>query len=605
MSRAGRRQSARRVEVKQSTGRRVYEQSRVRLLCVGLFFVLCYGSVAAKLVEMMVRSPAGGAQIAVSDIDEGRETTENIDFRAEKRITARADIVDRNGELLATSLITASLFANPREIHEPKTVARDIARTLPGVDEKQLLTKLQGNKTFVWVKRNLTPVEQQAVNTLGVPGLYFVPEERRVYPRGNVFSHVVGYVGVDSKGLAGIEKALDEKLLGARTEEPLQLSVDMRVQHIMYDELQRTITQFKAIGGTGLVMDAHSGEMLAMVSLPDFDPHKPARAKDYEKFNRASLGSYEMGSTFKTFTAAMALENKVTTMKGGYDATAPLKYASFTIDDTHPKRRWLSLPEIYAYSSNIGTARMAMAVGIRRQKEFLERLGMFKPVSIELPEKATTQYPADWKEINLITISYGHGISVSPLHLMRAMGSMVNGGTLPSLTLIKQDEAARKNAQQARVISEDTSRNMRRLMRMVVQHGTASRADVVGYRVGGKTGTAEKVMAGGYSQNAKQALFVSAFPMDDPRYVVLVMVDEPQGDKSTFGYATGGWIAAPVVAKVVQRMAPMLGVRPLLDSPLDDAEEFWIDTDKSHPQSAAAKPRPNTNYLHAATFESR
>jgi len=319
-----------------------------------------------------------------------------------------------------------------------------------------------------------------------------------------------------------------------------------------------------------------------MISLPDFDPHKPAKATDAQKFNRATLGAYEMGSTFKTFTAAMALDYGTVTMKGGYDASRPFKMGNFTISDTHPKSRWLSVPEIYAYSSNIGTAKMGLDVGGKKQREFLGKLGMFEPITIELSEKAHPLYPKEWKDISTVTISYGHGISVSPLHLIRGVAAVTNGGTLPTLTLIKNGGKASGE----RIMSEDASHNVRRLMRLVVDHGTGSKADVPGYRVAGKTGTAEKISAGGaYNENAKIASFVSVFPMDDPKYALLVMVDEPKGNKSTFGYATGGWISAPVVGRVIARMGPLLGITPRYDVAEDDAEMFWTERDKTAEKS--------------------
>lgn len=337
-------------------------------------------------------------------------------------------------------------------------------------------------------------------------------------------------------------------------------------------------------------MDIKSGEILSMVSLPDFDPHKPAKATDAQKFNRATLGAYEMGSTFKSFTMAMGLDYGVATMKSGYDATNPLKIATFTINDAHGKKRWLSVPEIYAYSSNIGTAKMALDVGTKRQKEFLGKMGMFKPIDIELPEKASPQFPEDWKEINTVTISYGHGISVTPLHLVRGIASLVGGGTLEKLTLLK--DGNKNKAKGERVVSEQTSENVRRLMRLVVDHGTGGKADIAGYRVAGKTGTAEKVQAGGkYNPDAKIASFIATFPVDEPKYIVLVMIDEPKGNKSTYGFATGGMISAPVVGKIIARMGPMLGIKPRYDVPKDDAEKFWVSNEKDE------KPRSQASYI--------
>jgi cell division protein FtsI (penicillin-binding protein 3) len=587
---------ARKVIIEESTGRRIIEQSRVRLLCVGLFFLLCFGSIIFRMIEVGVLDRDRAITITVSDPDS--EGSEQVQVAGEA-VLQRGNIVDRRGMLLATSLMTASLFANPQELKNPQETAKRLGQAL-GLDDKLLLTRLKGGKSFVWIKRNLTPREQQAANSLGIPGLYFLPEEKRIYPYGNLLSHVVGYVGIDNKGLAGVEKYFDRPLKDqAYNHEPLALSIDVRLQAIMREEMKKAVEQFKALGGTGVILDLRSGELLSMVSLPDFDPHKPTKAGDIARFNRASQGIYEMGSTFKSFTVAMALEEGKVGMKGGYDATNPLKISSFTIQDSHPEKRWLSVPEIYAYSSNIGSAKMALDVGGKKQKAFLEKLGMMKPVEIELPEKATPLYPSDWKEINTVTISYGHGISVSPLHLVRGIAALVNGGTLPRLTLVK--DGNRERGEGPRLISEKTSQNIRRLMRLVVDHGTGSKADVPGYRVGGKTGTAEKTRARGYDADAKLASFVATFPVDDPHYVMLVMIDEPRGDKSTYGFATGGWISAPVTATIISRMGPLLGIRPVYDAPQDDAEKYWVSNKKTKAPPVVTQA-VEKKYLHAVSY---
>ena len=456
--------------------------------------------------------------------------------------------------------------------------AHKLAGVFPELNAKDLKKKLNREATFVWIKRNLTPQEQHAVNNLGIPGLYFQPEQKRVYPHGNLFSHVLGYVDRDNKGLAGVEQYFNKRLNDTRNyREPLNLSLDVRLQQIARTSLGDAIQTYNALGGTAVVLDVRTNEVLAMCSLPDFNPHDAGRASDDSKFNRAALGVYEMGSTFKTFTTAMALDYGIVSMRDGYDATNPIKVSRFTISDTHPKKRWLSVPEIYAYSSNIGTVKMVLDVGVTRQKEFLKRLGLFQAVKIELPEAAKPLLPSQWREINAVTISYGHGLSVTPLSLAQATSAVVNGGFLRPLTVLKDGNI--RTAETQRVLSENTARQMRRLMRMVVQHGTGNRADVAGYRVGGKTGTAEKVQAGGrYNASAKQALFIGAFPVDDPKYLVLVMVDEPKGNKSTYGYATGGWIAAPVAANIIRRMAPMYGMRPIFDViPENAADRPWVE----------------------------
>lgn len=593
------RQPSRRVIVKESTGRRLIEQSKLRLLYVGFFFAFCYASISWRMVEVAVIRNIHTATITVSDPDDVGQT-EQVELNSGEPTFQRGNIVDRNGELLATSLMTASVFANPREIKDKEEVATRLTKALGG-DRKVWISRLKSDRSFVWMKRNLTPREQQAVNSLGIPGLYFLPEERRVYPYGNLVSHALGYVGVDNKGLAGIEKQFDARLRDpVRNREDFALSIDVRLQGILRDEMKKAVDEFRAIGATGIIMDAKTGELLSMVSLPDFNPHRPTRSDEATRFNRASLGNYEMGSTFKTFTMAMGLEHGVVTMKGGYDATNPFKVASFTIADSHPKKRWLSVPEIYAYSSNIGTAKMALDVGGKKQKEFLTKLGFFEPVEIELPEKGAPLAPSQWRDINTVTISYGHGISVSPLHLVRAIAGVAGGGIMPRLTILKDGNKNKPAGE--RVISEETSRNVRRLMRLVVGYGTGSHADVPGYHVGGKTGTAEKVQAGGrYNEDAKLASFIAAFPVDDPKYVVLVMVDEPKGTKATYGYATGGWVSAPVAGRVISRMGTLLGMSPVYDMPEDDAHKFWVE-DKPKQQKPIASQGTSKRYVHAVSY---
>ncbi len=593
----------RKVIIKESTGRRIIEQSRLRLWCVGMFFVLCFVSISVRMVEVAVLSNKHSTFITVSDPDNDEKTQQVEMKKGDEPVLQRGDIVDRNGELIATSLMTSSVFVNPKEIKNKEEAAAKLSKAF-GMDSKQLLTKLKAGKSFLWIKRNLTPKEESVANALGIPGLYFLPEEKRVYPHGNELSHVTGYVGVDNKGLAGIEKQFDDRLLDTAVNgQPLQLSLDVRLQAIMHEEMQAAVDQFQAIGATGVIMDLRSGELLSMVSLPDFDPHNPMASKEASRFNRATLGTYEMGSTFKTFTMAMALEGGTANMKSSYDADHPLKIANFTISDAHPMHKWLTVPEIYAYSSNVGTARMVLDVGTKKQKAFLEKVGMMKPVDLELPEKSSPLYPKDWKEINTVTIAYGHGISVSPLHLVRGIAAMVNGGTLPKLTLLKDGNKGK--AEGPRVISEKTSENVRRLMRLVVDHGTGTKADVPGYHVAGKTGTAEKNTGGKYEANAKLASFIATFPMDDPQYIVLVMIDEPKGDKTTHNFATGGWISAPVVNKVIARMGPLLNIRPNYDSPKDDAEKFWVEnTPSNKPTTAASTTAPSLakRYFHVASF---
>lgn len=583
---------SRRVYVGKSSRGVAIEQGRLRLLCVALFFVLCFGSIIFQLMTMVALQPLSMPKLAVTDLIQRAEEPEELEVVSKPSRMIRANVVDRNGVLLATNLMTASAFANPTEISNPDVAAQQLAKTL-GVDQSALLKRLQKDNSFVWIKRHLTPKEQQAVNSLGIPGVYFLPEERRVYPYGNILAHTLGYVGIDNKGLSGLERKFDDLLTDSERKDPLQLSIDIRVQHILRDEMARAMKEFRGIGASGVVMNAKTGEVLAMSSLPDFDPNHPGNITDEQRFNRTTLGLYEMGSTFKSFTMALGFDAGLS-YKSGYDATRPFKVANFTISDYHGKKRWLSVPEIFVYSSNIGTAKMLLDVGIQKQKAFLEKLGMFDEVPVDIMEKAAPMVPSQWHEIQAITISYGHGISVTPLHLVRAISALVNGGTLPHIQLVKKDEPNMKRI--PRVIDENTSEMMRHMFRLVVSHGTGSKANIAGYRVGGKTGTAEKITAhGGYSQDKKISSFISVFPTDDPEYVVYVMVDEPKPTRASYGYATGGWVAAPAVGRIIERMSPLVGIQPKFDNELDKSEKFWVNTDPEN------ESRKNPN-IHAATY---
>ncbi|HEY8017844.1 MAG TPA: penicillin-binding protein 2 [Dongiaceae bacterium] len=465
---------------------------------------------------------------------------------------------------MATSLATGSLFANPRQITNVDEAAKELAATIPGLSVAELKAKLGADKSFVWLQRDMTPQQQFAVNRLGIMGLYFQADERRVYPMGSLTAHVVGFTDVDAKGLAGIERSFDDVLAGGR--HPVQLSLDVRIQQIMREELQRGIDDFNGIGGAGIVLDAQTGEILSLVSLPDFDPNLAATGGPDQRFNRATLGVYEMGSTFKTLNTAMALDSGKIKMTDTFDAAHNIQIGRFTIHDFEHMNRALSVPEVFMYSSNIGAARMAMVVGIDIQKAFMAKFGMLRPVSLELPELGKPQYPADWRPINSMTIAFGQGIAVSAVHVVSAVAAMVNGGLIRPATLIKRSPEEVSDGQ--RVISSNTSDKMRELLRLVVQAGTGKSADAPGYLVGGKTGTAQKQKGRGYEANARLASFVGAFPMSTPRYVVFVMVDEPKPNAHSYGFATGGWVAAPVVSRIVQRMAPMVGLPPIpKDSP--------------------------------------
>lgn len=524
--------------------KQAFETGRTRLLVTSLLFVAGFLIIAGRVVSVALLS--SGAEPSIAEAP-----------RVTQIETERADIVDRNGVVLATNLVTASLYANPKEVANPRSVAAALSKVLPDLDQNEAEARLSSGRSFVWLKRNLTPKQQYAVNRLGIPGLSFQREERRVYPHGELVSHILGFTDIDNHGIAGVERQFEKHL--AEEHSSLALSIDIRLQHILREELSGAVTSFSALGGAGVILDVHSGEILAMVSLPDFDPNEPGRASADARFNRATLGVYEMGSVFKVFTMAMALDSGATTLKSGYDASHPIKISRFTISDYHAKNRWLTVPEIFMYSSNIGAAKMALDVGPDRQRAFLQKLGILSPLPLELPERGEPQGPAQWKELAAMTIGFGHGLSITPMHVASGVAAMVNGGIKIQPTIVKRDQPALGT----RIIKPETSVAMRQLMRLVVERGTGRSADAPGYNVGGKTGTAEKSVAHGYKHDALLSSFVGAFPIDAPRYLIFMVVDEPKPNKESHGYATGGWVAAPAVRRVVERMAPVVGIAPV------------------------------------------
>ena len=517
---------------------------RARLAAGAVLFAVGFGCIALRLVEVSLfrpvsdPAPYGGAAFAPGP--------------------QRADIVDRNGALLAATVPSHALYADARRVVDAQGTALRLAAALPDLDPGTVVRKLESGGSFVWIRRMLTPRQAHAVNRLGEPGLAFLPAERRIYPASELAAHVVGFAGVDNRGLAGAEAQFDRRL---RTdpEAPLALGLDLRFQHVVHEELARAVERFSAKGAAGVVLDADSAEVLAMASLPAFDPNLGGAADAAARFNMATLGIFEMGSTFKAFTVAMALESGTVTLADGYDASRPLRIAGFTIRDFHAENRWLSIPEILIHSSNIGSARMALAMGAGAQREFLDRLGLLAPLPIDLPEAGAPLVPARWRDVNVATIAFGHGVAVSPLHVAAGVAALVNGGVWRAPSVLARRGAPPEGR---RVVAPEVSRQMRLLLRAAVTQGSGGEADAEGYRVGGKTGTAEKLTGGRYDGDRLVSSFVAVFPADAPRFVVLAVLDEPKGIPETQGYATGGWTAAPAVGRIVARLGPLAGVAP-------------------------------------------
>ncbi len=521
-------------------------QARGRLALLSAVFVLAYTVVAIRVVDLSFVQGHLGHQRSVSAQSE-----------AVPAAAIRADIVDRNGTLLATTLKMASLYADPQLIADPADTAQGLVKIFPDLSYGDILQKLQSAKRFVWISRDVTPDEQYAVLELGQPGLGFQQDSKRIYPQGSLISHLIGYTSVDNQGLAGLERSFGRFLNDGK---PLMLTVDIRLQHVLRREIQKAITDFDAMGGAGVIVDVTNGEVLAGVSLPDFDPHGAGQAGDQNLFNRFSLGVYELGSVFKIFSTAALLETQNAPMSMTFDAREPIKIGRFTINDYHAQKRVLTVPEVFMHSSNIGSALMGQMVGGENLRDFYRDLGLLESMEIEIGEVGRPMQPEPWGEIATMTASYGHGVATTPLQLAVGVSTIVNGGFLVRPKLVVGPDRSGESEDEVRIVSQKTATAMRKLLRLVVTDGTGANADVPGYSVGGKTGTAEKVGGRGYDTDRLISSFVGVFPMEAPRYAVLVMVDEPKGNKKSFGYATGGWVAAPAVARVISSMGAILGI---------------------------------------------
>ena len=517
------------------------ETAKSRLMVTMAIFGLAFGAVSIKLVDATVMSQ--GRHGSRPGSLRPRHPRQPGGYRGPQRRTA------------GSSLATASLHADPKLIIDPVEAA-EAGLGPAGLDYNDTLSKLKSDKRFVWIRRNLNPREHYEVNRLGIPGIYFQREERRVYPNANLTAHVVGFTGVDNSGLMGIEQSFDKQLRASS--EPVQLSLDVRLQHIVKRELQSAVDEFQALGGAGMIMDVKTGEILAMVSLPDFDPHAPT-SDENARFNRNTLGVYEMGSTFKIFNSALALDSGKIHMGDSFDATKSIRVGRLS-QRLSRQEPLADRAEIFMYSSNIGSVRMAMEVGTTAQRALMDKFGLLKRSPVEIPEVGAPMVPHPWRDASTMTIAFGHGLSVSPVQMAAAAGAAMNGGLLHPATLLKRAPDAKIPG--TRVISPQTSDQIRRLMRLVVTQGTATGAAAPGYVVGGKTGTAEKTVA--MLREESSAVVLRRRPSRSTiRYLVLAMIDEPKGNKRTFGYATGGWVAAPLAGRIIKQVGPLMGISPI------------------------------------------
>ncbi|SMC59340.1 penicillin-binding protein 2 [Rhizobium sp. RU36D] len=537
----------------EGTGKRKAGLARKRVGLMIAGFAVAYSVIGGRLVQYGFAQP---------------ETTSSI-LPADRLMASRPDILDRNGEVLATDIRTVSLFAEPHRVVDPDEAVEKLATVLTDLDIKGTYKKLSSKSHFQWLRRQLTPKQQSQILALGIPGIGFRPEKRRFYPGGSTASHIVGYVNIDNHGMSGMEKYIDNQGLadllavGMTSDaplEPVKLSIDLRVQNIVRDVLADAVVKFQALGAGAVVINAHTGEILGMSSLPDFDPNNPAEGSKEGWLNRMSNGTFEMGSTFKSFSLAMGLDAGKITLRDSVDARYPIRIGGFTIKDFHGKNRVLSVPEVFQYSSNIGTAKIADMVGTEGHKEFLTRLGLLTKMKTELPEVAMPSQPREWKKINSITISFGHGVSTTPLQTAVAGVALVNGGKLIQPTFLPRTrEEADLVAQQ--VMQPSTSKDMRFLFAWNGVKGSGRNARVEGFDVGGKTGTADKVVNGRYVGDKNFNAFLAAFPISDPQYVVLTFIDEPKTDKGN-GAALAGTSAAPMAGDIIRRTAAILGVEP-------------------------------------------
>lgn len=530
-------------------------KSGARIRIVALGFVCVYGAIGGKLVWLAAKSePPAVRRDGLSEV-----------------ARARPDIVDRNGVVMASDIKVNSVFAEPNRLVDKDEAVELMTAVLPDIDAADLRKKFMKRRGFVWVKRGITPKEREEIFRLGLPGVGFIEEHKRVYPNGPVGAHVLGSTNIDNIGIAGIEKYIDTLGLSElakagmpvtrETLKPVRLSLDVKATHALREELAKGMKTFKAKAAAAAIMDVNTGEMVALASLPDFDPNDPAAALRDENINRMSVGVFEMGSTFKALTLAMALDSRRVKLNTRIDARQALTFGRFRIRDFHAQARALTVSEVFTYSSNIGTGRLALMLGVDHHKQFLAKLGQTSRMRTELPESAAPIVPRRWGDLNTATIAFGHGLAVAPLQSMMAVSAIVNGGMLVKPTFL-HNESGETPEDAPRVLSGQTSEMMRYLMRLNAEVGSAKRIDVAGYFAGGKTGTANKVVNGRYANDRVFTTFTAIAPSDRPKYLFLTLYDEPQGVPETQGQRTAAWNAGAVTGKIIERVSPLLDFAP-------------------------------------------
>ena len=527
--------------------------ARTRLLVIAAVFSFGVLMIGGRLIDLTVFRH--GEEPALTELDPAGGWR-----------TGRADIIDRQGYLLATTITTSSLYANSLQIFNAQEAAEKLVQVLPNLNLQETRRRLESKRPFIWIARHLTPRQHRDVLHLGIPGLSFMRDQRRIYPHGPLVSHVLGYTDIDSRGIAGLEKGL-EPLLTANNK-PVQISLDLRLQHIVRDEVLKGMEEFGAVGGCGAILDIRTGEVMALVSLPDFDPNHPGNASEEALFNKVTLGIYELGSVMKVTNTAFALEHGIP-LSAKFDASHPLKVGRFQVTDFKGKNTWLNVAEVFVYSSNIGAAKMALSVGGAKQKAFMKKLGYFDAPVFELPEVGAPLVPKQWSEATTITLSYGYGLSISPLQMMLGIATLAGGGVRRRPTfLLSNDRLTLQNPamdhKEEQVVKPDVSRKILQLMRYVAIYGTARKAAIPGYYIFAKTGTSNLRTGRHYQKDKVMAncVCVLGTQLDDPRYVVYVMLYDPKRLAKTYGYNNAGWNAAPVAGRIMGRIAPLLGCLP-------------------------------------------
>jgi cell division protein FtsI (penicillin-binding protein 3) len=528
--------------------------NRIRIVTLG--FTAVFAVIAGKLVWLGAKPEQHSVKRAATE--------------AVSRV--RPDIVDRNGDILASDIKIDSVFAEPRRIIDKDEAVELLTAVLPDVNARELRERIGSRKGFVWVKRGISPKEREEVFRLGLPGVGFIQENKRVYPNGPVGAHVLGFTNTDNIGIAGIEKYIDNSTgladlaasglpMTAADLKPIKLSLDIKATYAVRDELVKGIDRYKAKAAAAAIMDVNTGEVIAFASVPDYDPNNPVDALDPTRINRMTVGVFEMGSTFKALTLAMAIDARKVTVNTKIDARGALHYGRFAIHDFHGQNRALSVAEVFTYSSNIGTARMALMIGVEGHKAFLRKLGQLDRMRTELPESAEPILPRNWGDLSTMTIAFGHGLAVAPLQAMMAVGALVNGGQLIKPTFLMRTEAeARANAPS--VIRPETSEALRYLMRLNAEVGSARTINIRGYFPGGKTGTANKVVNGRYANDRVFTTFTAIAPADKPKYLFLTVYDEPQGVPETGGARVAAVNAGATTGRIIERVTPMLGLPP-------------------------------------------